>query len=199
MFCLSVCGGSKSDLLLFACWKWLLEVSIFPQQSCCSCLAYTMACVGVSCCPSVLCDGTAGCCYQPTGPSVSHTNERITLAGPAVFMCVYGKVCMHECSQITQICQQSTLLNLKHTHCAVVSHKPGLYLTSFFLLLSPHSPPHSFQLFPLSYILLLFSLPPCLLLAPFLLLTSCQPHPFSFSLVIPPALLLLSRPSWGVQ
>lgn len=58
-------------------------------------------------------------------------NKRITLAGPAVFapVFVYEKVCAHECSRITQICQQSSLLNLKHTHThSVVAHELGLYI-----------------------------------------------------------------------
>lgn len=40
--CLSVCVGSESQLLVFARWKRLLRMSVSPQQSCCSCLAYTV-------------------------------------------------------------------------------------------------------------------------------------------------------------
>lgn len=173
-------------------------MSVFPQQSCCSCLSCTAVCVAVSCCLSVLCDGTAGRRSKPTGPSVSHIEQRICFSWTCclfapVFMWVYEKVCMHECSQITQICQQSALLNLEHTFCSC-----GLTQTRPPLLLPPRSP-----LLTPSYILLIFGLTPCLLLAPFLLLTSSQPSSiFLFSCHLPPTtttLLLLSRPSWGAQ
>lgn len=162
-------------------------MSVFPQQSCCSCLAYTTACVGVSCCLSALFDGTTGCRYQPTGPSVSHTNEGITLAGPAVFapvfMCVYEKVCVHECSQITQICQQSSLLNLKHTLCSGLTQTRPLFVFLFFLLPS-HTTVSSFFHSLISFYFLVFL--HVFYLLPFLLVTSCQPHLFSCSLVTPP-------------
>lgn len=93
-----------------------------------------------------------------------HTpNRELSSAGPAafapVFMCVYGEVCMHECSQITQICQQSALLNVEHTFCSVVSHKPAPPpLGSHHTLLHTHS----LQLCSPSYILLIFGLTPCL-------------------------------------
>lgn len=95
-------------------------------------------------------------------------------------------VCVREC----QICQQSSLLNLKHTHtCARYSSgrtqtRPLYYEGFIFSLLLWQFP--SFPTASLSSILLLPRHPPCLLLAPFLLVTSSQPHPLSFSLVIPP-------------
>lgn len=124
---------------------------------------------------SVLCDGTAGMSLSANRSHCLTHKERITLAGPAVFAPVI--VCVHECWRITQICQQSSLLNLKHTSLQQWTHtnQPStlLYLLSFFPLLSSlmHSLSHTLR-FPasprphptasLSYILLFCSHPPCL-------------------------------------
>lgn len=170
---LSVVAASLTYCCLLVgngCWR----CQSFPRQSC---LAYA-----VPWCLSVLCDGTAGCRAQPTGPSVSHAKENYLCLTRCLCtcVCVFWKknLCTHKCLQIAN----STMST--HTLCCGQT---------------PSRPPFTLQLYPLSDILLLSSPPPCLLLAPFLLLTSCQPHPCSLSLVIPPALLLLSRPSWGVQ
>ena len=129
----------------------------------------------------------------------------ITLAGPAVsapvFVCVgYEKVCAWVSDLSAVISTQPQAHT--HTHARYSSGptqtRPRYYEGFIFSLLLWQFP--SFPTASLSSILLLPSHPPCLLLAPFLLVTSSQPHPLSFSLVIlPPALLLPSRPSWGVQ
>lgn len=136
-------------------------------------------------------------------------NERATLARPAVFVPVF--VFVKSVWRITQTCQQSSLLTLKRTALRQWLHTNRLlyyYIFLRFFFFSScfhhchlsHTPPHTLR-FPaihtasLSYVLLFFSHRPCVLLALFLPLTSSQPYPLSFSLVIPPALLLLSRTS----
>lgn len=60
-------------------------MSVFPQQSCCSCLSYT-----------VLCDGTGGCRSKPTGPFVSHQIEnflQLDLLSLHLWLCVFMKRC----------------------------------------------------------------------------------------------------------
>lgn len=52
--------------------------------------------------------------------------------------------------------------------------------------------------FAKAHIPLHFRLPPCIFIAPFLFISSCQAY-LSSSLITPPALLHLSRPSWGAQ
>lgn len=97
---------------------------------------------------------------------------------------------MPECSRIPPICQQSALLNLK---CAHGEQQPRTNQASICL--------HFFTLHfcsKKSHIPLLFRLPLCIFIAPFLFIFSCQPY-LSSSLITPPALLPLSRPSWGAQ
>lgn len=152
-----------------------------------------------------------------TSPSANRSlclthDRRITLAGPAVSapvcVCVgYEKVCVCVCVSECQICQQSSLLNLKHTHThargtAVVAHRPGLYIMKASFSPSCFDSSHLFPLhrsllsFYFHVILRVFCLPP--------FFSSPLPNliPFPFLLSFPPAplaLLLPSRPSWRVQ
>lgn len=149
-----------------------------------------------------------------TSPSANRSlclthDRRITLAGPAVsapvFVCVgYEKVCV--CAWVSDLSAVISTQPQAHTHTRAryssgrTQTRPLYYEGFIFSLLLWQFP--SFPTASLSSILLLPRHPPCLLLAPFLLVTSSQPHPLSFSLVIPPrplALLLPSRPSWRVQ
>lgn len=181
-----------------------VDVSLSPAEML-QLFSISTVCVGLFCGLSVFFDGTAGCCYQATGPSVLCRNERITLARPAVFapvfIRVYEKVCMHECFWITRTFQQSTLLYLKHTNSMQWSHTSQASIClHFFLLCSVyhiHMLPN-FQLFSLAHILLLFIHPPCLLFAPFFssVLTNLIPFPFLLSSPCSPP---FSRPSWGAQ
>lgn len=119
--------------------------------------------------------------------------------------CICVCVCVreHECSRITQICQQSSLLSLKQqwSHTNQPSVLMYLLIFLFFLLLTTSL---SLTASPFSFLIH----PSGLLLAPFLPITSSQPYPppFSFFSCHPPPLLpvlllllLLSRPSWGAQ
>lgn len=98
---------------------------------------------------------------------------------------------MPERSRITPICQQSGLLNLKSAHSE--QGPPRTNQASICLHFGPA--PRS-QITKKSCILLHFSLP---FLPPFLFIASCQPYLSSSSVITTPALLLLSRPSWGAQ
>lgn len=113
------------------------------------------------------------------------TSERIAAVGPAacapVFTGVCGKAPVPERSPIPPVCQQSAQLNFK---CA--GGEASICLRFF-----PRRFAHNSQK-------QLISFPACVFIAPFLLVSSCQPY-LPSSLITPPALLLLSRPSWGAQ
>lgn len=129
-------------------------------QKCQSFLSRAAAAVYHTLRSALLCHVVCLCCAMEQQDAVlsqqvplCHTpNRGFSSAGPAVFapvfMCVYETVCMHECSQITQICQQSALLNLEHTFCSVVSHKPGPQFAST-ALSSTHT--HFAALFTILY------------------------------------------------
>lgn len=122
-----ICLWWQGVSFIVVCWleTAAVDVSLSPAEML-QLFSISTVCVGLFCGLSVFFDGTAGCCYQATGPSVLCRNERITLARPAVFapvfIRVYEKVCMHECFWITRTFQQSTLLYLKHTNSMQWSH-----------------------------------------------------------------------------
>lgn len=135
-----------------------------------------------------------------TSPSANRSlclthDRRITLAGPAVSapvcVCVgYEKVCVCVREWVSDLSAVISTQPQAHTHTRAryssgrTQTRPLYYEGFIFSLLLWQFP--SFPTASLSSILLLPRHPPCLLLAPFLLVTSSQPHPLSFSLVIPP-------------
>lgn len=117
-FCLSACVCSEFQLLLFACWKRLLKMSISPQPSCCSCLEYiTAASVRPAVCLRRVMEQQAVAISQQV--PLSHSQWECYLSWTCV--CVF----MKSVWRITQICQQSSPLNLKRT---ALHQPPLLYL-----------------------------------------------------------------------
>lgn len=118
---LSVVAASLTYCCLLVgngCWR----CQSFPRQSC---LAYA-----VPWCLSVLCDGTAGCRAQPTGPSVSHAKENYLCLTCCLCTCVF--VFLEKNSALTQVFTNRQPYH-EHTHCAVVKHQAGLHLHSSFI------------------------------------------------------------------
>lgn len=103
------------------------------------------------------------------------TSERIAAVGPAACAPVFTGVC-----------------GKARVQPHVCGRRAGLHLSSFF------SAALRSQFTKAARILSPSRRPACVFIAPFLLLSSCQPY-LSSSLITPPALLLLSRPSWGAQ
>lgn len=202
--CLSVCVGSESQLLVFARWKRLLRMSVSPQQSCCSCLAYTVLVRPDVCLRCVMEQQDVAVSQQVP---VSHTHWEScvsrTRRPPPVFVFMKKNVCTSAHESLRSVSSHLCLKQPSPTHPLRVYVNIS---SSFFLLTTviSHSPRFpSFALFHSSYNLLLFS---HRLFTYSLSSRHILPLPylFSFFLVTPPSpppfpLLLLSRPSWGVQ
>lgn len=101
----------QSYLLLITSQQ-LLEMSILPQQSGSSWWAQS----------ALVCHGICLCCVAEQQDIVASSQQvrglplLDLLPFAPVFMWVYGKAHMPECSRITPICQQPALLNLKCAH-----------------------------------------------------------------------------------
>lgn len=159
-------------------------------------------CVGLLCGLSVFFDGTAGCCYQATGPSVLCRNERITLARPAVFAPVFIRVsenaCMHVFESLGPFSNQLNFTSNTQTACSGPTPARPLFVFMYFCSVRFTTSTcsqisiffHSLISFYFLFILHAFYLLPFfssgltnLIPLPFLLSSPCSP-PFS-------------RPSWG--
>lgn len=188
--CLSVCVGSESQLLVFARWKRLLRMSASPQQSCCSCLAYTVLVRPDVCLRCVMEQQDVAVSQQVP---VSHTHWAScvsrTRRPPPVFVFMKKNVCTSAHESLRSVSSHLCLKQPSPTHplWVYVNISSSFFLLTTVISHSPRFP--SFALFHSSYKLLLFS---HRLLTSFLPVTSCHcliSSPFFLS---PPLLFLSS-------